>query len=1173
MHRNILFLGLLLALRFSLPAQNSHPVYPAQGQFLSDTVILFQWNPYPGSGITYQLQIATDTLFQNLLFDQSNILQHHLQVTLGMGQNRWWRTRHYVSGIPQAWSPGFQFTTFVPSLIPRITAWFTADSGLTKSGNQVQLWQSRTSTLTLEQTDPARRPVSSDTALFAKPSLYLDGTDDFLQSTFLNYASSSFFVFHNPLNKNSTLVSQARFTFTGFNFYLNNSQRPSVNCLATPANTGFTFNGYTIPYTIPARRVSLEGIALHPSGARIFTGLLDSLSLQTIAYLDLPSSTPFRVGAMGNSSGYYKGHLYELFFADTALSRTQYDMLYNYIAWKYQPPVNLGPDIHKTYGFCPLTLSVSTVYSAYSWSTGDTVPSIQVTNPGTYWLLVTDFLGRVSRDTILITNSVPALNLSDTIICLNTQANLQSGFTGAYQYVWDNNPLLDQPSLSTGTPGLHTLVIKDSFNCSISDTVLVTLDLYANTVSLGPDKSVCSGEPLALMSGASQTVSYQWNTGVSDTLPQITIASSGTYGVTATNNRGCVATSQVNVWVKGASPLAFFTKSSTQVCTGDTLLCTDASIPALPAFPVTKWQWNFGNGQTDTVQNPKVVYAQPGIYHISLTATTDSGCFASWSDSVIVFALPIPWITTGTRCSARPVQLNANAIGGTVTAYLWTISNASVTPDTSTLQNPVYSWLVSGNYWVKLEVTNQNACKNSDSLLVEIHQTPFAAFNYTPPLLCTGTKVDFTDNSLAGPAYPNNYWKWNFGDGSNSVTGLPKPSHTYQAHGIFPVALLVGSSVTGCYDSVNINLEVGARPAAIITDTTFCVGQVRNLSEASTSTGDTLISWIWTSPVFGSLSGKSPAIICPDTGLFPLFLVVETQRGCRDTASALLVSHPTPVAGFSMTPLYGNAPLAVQFTNKTLNGDIYLWDFGDGFTSGLIQPSHTFITAGIFDITLLATSLKGCFDSHTDRVYTVKTAFDIEVTGVQAVIDQNSIKVSADIRNNSAFPVHRFDLQCWINSENPVVEIWQAQGVNDRLQPGHTFRYQFVSKPLLPQNPDHVPYAVCVKASVPEYPTDDNQANDRSCVAITEAFNISQPYPNPASGTVWLDAVLEFSDQLTIELYQMSGQKLATLFDQPVEKGFLQIGLPLPAGLPAGVTLLKISYRDYSGVRKIITIE
>lgn len=1173
MHRKIPFLGLLLALQISLQAQNSHPVFPANGQFLSDSVIHFQWNPYPGSGITYQIQIATDTLFQNLLFDQTNIPENHLLVTLGMGQNRWWRTRHFISGNPQAWSPGFQFTTFVPSLIQRVTGWFTADSGLTKTGNQVQLWQSRTGTLALEQTDPGRRPVSSDTALFGKPSLYLDGTDDFLQSTFLNYAKGSFILFHNPLNKNSTLISQARFTFTGFNFYLNNSQRPSVNCLAMPASTGFTFNGYPITYTIPARRVSMEGIALQPSGARIFTGPLDSLSQQSIAYLDIPASTPFRVGAMGNSSGFYKGHIYELFIADTSLTRAQYDMLYNYITWKYQPPVNLGPDIHKTYGFCPLTLSVSPVYSAYNWSTGDTVPSVQITNPGTYWLQVTDFLGRVSRDTILITNTVPLLNLTDTIICLNTQANLQSGFTGAYQYLWDNNPVLNQPSLITGTQGPHILVIKDSFNCTISDTVLINLDLYANTVSLGADKSVCSGEPLALVSGAPQTVAYQWSTGINDTLPQIIISTSGSYAVTTTNNRGCAAVSQVNVWVKGAAPQALFLKSAPQICTGDTLLCTDASIPALPAFPVTKWQWNFGNGHTDTVQNPGVVYSQPGVYHITLTATTDSGCYDVFTDSVIVFALPIPWITTGTRCSARPVQLNANAIGGTVTSYLWTIGNGSSNPDTSSLQNPVYSWIVSGSYWVKLEVTNQNACKNSDSLLIEIHQTPFAAFNYTPPLLCTGTKVEFTDNSLAGTVYPNNYWKWNFGDGSSTVTGLPAPSHIYQSYGMFPVSLLVGSSVTGCYDSLTVNLEVGANPTAIITDSTFCSGQAGNLTEASTSTGDTLVSWLWISPVFGSVAGKNPAIICPDTGSFPLFLVIETQRGCRDTASSSLVSYSTPVAGFSMTPLYGNAPLSVQFTNKSINGDIYLWDFGDGYTSGIIHPAHTFATQGIFDVTLLATSSKGCFDSHSDRVYTVKTAFDIEVTGVQAVIDQDRIKVSADIRNNAAFPVHRIDLQCWINSENPVVEIWQAQGVNDRLQPGHTFRYQFVSEPILPKNPDHIPYAVCVKASVPEYPTDDNPDNDRGCVAITEAFHISQPYPNPSSGTVWLDAVLEFSDQITIELYHLNGQKLATLFDQPIEKGFSRIMLPLPASLPAGVAVIKISYRDYTGIRKIITIE
>ncbi len=67
-----------------------------------------------------------------------------------------------------------------------------------------------------------------------------------------------------------------------------------------------------------------------------------------------------------------------------------------------------------------------------------------------------------------------------------------------------------------------------------------------------------------------------------------------------------------------------------------------------------------------------------------------------------------------------------------------------------------------------------------------------------------------------------------------------------------------------------------------------------------------------------------------------------------------------PFAAFSADPVSGYAPLTVNFTDES-TGDItsYLWDFGDGYTSTDVNPSHDYTTAGTFTVTLTVTGPGG----------------------------------------------------------------------------------------------------------------------------------------------------------------------------------------------------------------------
>jgi PKD repeat protein len=57
------------------------------------------------------------------------------------------------------------------------------------------------------------------------------------------------------------------------------------------------------------------------------------------------------------------------------------------------------------------------------------------------------------------------------------------------------------------------------------------------------------------------------------------------------------------------------------------------------------------------------------------------------------------------------------------------------------------------------------------------------------------------------------------------------------------------------------------------------------------------------------------------------------------------------------------APLAVQFTNTNANVASSYWDFGDGTTSILTNPSHTYAIGGTYSVFLIVTTNSGCADT------------------------------------------------------------------------------------------------------------------------------------------------------------------------------------------------------------------
>ena len=200
------------------------------------------------------------------------------------------------------------------------------------------------------------------------------------------------------------------------------------------------------------------------------------------------------------------------------------------------PQINLGRDTSICQGnSLMLNATTSGTTVSYTWSTGASTPTINVTQSGTYWVRVTAD-GCTSTDTIRITvNTIPsAFNLgNDTTYCGNFTRVLS---TGNATTTWSTGAT--GASITVTQPGTYYADLVNSCGGK-SDTIEITQDNFPQ-LELKGDTVICDGNTaiLTAISNASQLI---WNNG--DTTRTLQINQHGTYWVMASNQNCSTADS------------------------------------------------------------------------------------------------------------------------------------------------------------------------------------------------------------------------------------------------------------------------------------------------------------------------------------------------------------------------------------------------------------------------------------------------------------------------------------------------------------------------------------------------------------------------------------------------------------------------------------------------------
>lgn len=262
----------------------------------------------------------------------------------------------------------------------------------------------------------------------------------------------------------------------------------------------------------------------------------------------------------------------------------------------------------------------------------------------------------------------------------------------------------------------------------------------------------------------------------------------------------------------------------------------------------------------------------------------------------------------------------------------------------TTCPNPVL--IVSGPETITLTVTDANGCTSTDQLSIQLTNIPNADFNFTSSDFCSGSSVNYTNNSTGGPL---NYF-WNFGEAASStnLSNAENPTHVYTAFGStvrnFRTLLTVVNAY-GCRDTISKVIDIKEKPNGELIDLNNgfrnCGGGIFDMTVRDLTQGGGIatysINWGDGSANFTTNSFPAGGVnhVYTTNEVFDLEYVVTGINGCSDTSIYNIANITNPAVGAANpggTSGCGPLDLCFPLNNFSANHSTtyYVVDFGDG---------------------------------------------------------------------------------------------------------------------------------------------------------------------------------------------------------------------------------------------------
>ncbi len=621
----------------------------------------------------------------------------------------------------------------------------------------------------------------------------------------------------------------------------------------------------------------------------------------------------------------------------------------------------------------------STDATSWSWDFGDgNMSALQnpthIYTPGVYTvtLSVTNSCGTNMSTQQITIGAAPmaAFMASSTSGCAPLSVNFTDQSTNSpSSWSWTfmgGSPgvsSMQNPAVVYNTPGTYTVVLEAT-NGSGSNTLTQTSLIVINDSPTAGFTPSISGLIATFANSSTGATSYSWDFGDGNMStmanPSHTYTSGGSYTVVLTATNACGSQQFTQVISVGGAPSAAFTSTTANGCSPLSITFSDMSSGA-----PSSWSWSFPGGtpSNSTLQNPTIVYSNPGTYDVTLSATNAIGSNSSMQMSyVVVGDVPIAGFMTST--TGYTVSMNNTSVGGTT--YSWTFGDGNSSVDPS----PMHTYTDAGTYTIELTATNTCGSQQSTETIT-IGVAPTAAFGLTNSNGCAPLTVNFSDQSLGIASS----WNWSFPGGTPATSTAANPVVVYNTAGTYDVTLTATNGLGN---------DVSNQAGAVVVNDIPLSGFNSSLSGTTatfvnTSTNATSYSWDFGDGNMSTLA--NPTNMYTNPGTYTVVLTATNACGSQQFTEVVnIVSMAAPIPGIAVDVASGCIPLTVVYTDQSSgNPTSWNWTFAGGTPASSAQQNPTVVynTSGSHDVSLTVTNSFG-MNSSTFSNYIVAT--DVPVT-------------------------------------------------------------------------------------------------------------------------------------------------------------------------------------------------
>jgi len=598
-------------------------------------------------------------------------------------------------------------------------------------------------------------------------------------------------------------------------------------------------------------------------------------------------------------------------------------------------------------------------------------------------------------------NSYPFVDAGlDVVTCANSNLPLSgiigggsvTGYwsgTGFGSFLYSSDSLINEyiPSALDTLVSPIELILTSTGPCPVQKDTITLIVEPAPIVNASADQTVCANNALAVLDGnisggattgvwsslGSGTFSPDATTLNATYIPSQADTTNGavTLVLTATNFGSCnVETDTMVISITGA-PTVEAGVDTVWVCSNNANVILSGSVSG----PTTSGKWTTtGNGLftpdnllLNTTYQPSPSDISSGGITLYLESTNNGTCTGAM-DSIKVIFTASPVVDAGINIIAcvneSAIDLQG-AVSGPTTTGIWSGGLGTYTNSDTDLiasYSPTAAEVSSGSLVLTLTSTNNNTC-NSESNFVQIDFVAAPFTNFSSTEVCLNDVTVFNDLSLAGYGTITN-WEWDFDDTFTSTS--QNNSHTYSSYGTFNVELITTTNV-GCSDTVVIPVTVNELPVAGFTYAGTCSGLDLDIAftDISTTDLDSIEDYLYDFGGQGNPSAdQNPTQSFTGSGDFVITQIVSTYSGCLDSVVNIINVPERPDAGFYYNTTNGlNIGAEFDFIDTSFNAVDYYWEFGEGSTSNLQDPSNTYWENGAYIVTLHVTGILGCTDS------------------------------------------------------------------------------------------------------------------------------------------------------------------------------------------------------------------